>query len=215
MKVRSKVFMLGLLLLSVSLFQTAQAGVDIGIGINLPLPVIRLPAPPELVIIPGTYSYYVPDGDVDIFFNQGRWYRSWGGRWYSGNSYNGPWGIITNDRVPGHFLQLQPGWRKRIVIHERIKYDNFNKNWQNWERDRYWEHKHDWWNKERDEWRDRRDDKRDKNDDRRDRQDAKREKNDARRDRIDNRLDRKDDRLDRKDDRLDRKDDRKDERSGR
>ncbi len=47
-----------------------MAAVDISIGISLP-PFIVFAAPPELVVIPGTYVYVDPDIDVDLFFWNG------------------------------------------------------------------------------------------------------------------------------------------------
>src|SRR3990172_3868071 len=57
------------------------AGVDVGVNISLP-PLIVFSAPPEVVVIPETYVYAVPDVDVDIFFYDGWWWRPWEGRWY-------------------------------------------------------------------------------------------------------------------------------------
>jgi hypothetical protein len=44
-----------------------MARVDAGRSISLPPPIV-FSAPPELVVIPETYAYAVPDLDVDIFF---------------------------------------------------------------------------------------------------------------------------------------------------
>ena len=89
MKVKNVALVIAVLLLLVFAYQPAQAGVNVGVSVDLP--VFTFPAPPQLVVIPGTYAYYVPDADVDIVFYQGRWYRPWGGRWYWGRGYNGPW----------------------------------------------------------------------------------------------------------------------------
>jgi len=57
------------------------AAVDIHISIPLPPPIV-FPGPPELIVIPDTYVYVVPDIDADIFFGDGWWWRLWEGRWY-------------------------------------------------------------------------------------------------------------------------------------
>ena len=84
MKVKSSVLVFAVLLLLVLVYQPAQAGVNVGVGVNVGLPVFTFQAPPAMVVIPGTYAYYVPDADVDVFFYQGHWYRSWNGQWYWG-----------------------------------------------------------------------------------------------------------------------------------
>ena len=48
-------------------------GVNVSVGNNLPT--IRFAAPPDLVVIPGTYVYIVPDIDVDVLYFQGYWWR--------------------------------------------------------------------------------------------------------------------------------------------
>lgn len=44
-----------------------------------PPPVYPFSAPPEVVVIPGTYVYFVPGINVDILFYHGHWYRPFGG----------------------------------------------------------------------------------------------------------------------------------------
>ena len=63
-----KVF-LGTLLLTLALTVPipALAEVSVNIGISLP-PLIEFSAPPELIVLPGTYVYVAPDVDEDIYF---------------------------------------------------------------------------------------------------------------------------------------------------
>ena len=117
-----------------------NAGVHVSVGINLP--VYRFAAPPPLVVIPGTYAYFVPDAGVDIFFYHDYWYRPYEGRWYRARSYNGPWGYVAPGRVPGFFLNLPPNYRHVPPGHAHIPYGQFKKNWRRWERERYWD-RHD------------------------------------------------------------------------
>ena len=152
MKLKNVVLQVAVLLLLVFVCQPAQAGVDVGVGVSVGLPVVAFPAPPQVVVIPGTYAYYVPDVDADIVFYQGGWYRSWGGRWYRGRGYNGPWAVAGPRYVPAPLMRLPRDYR-RGVIYERIPYDNVHRHWRTWERDRHWENKHDWWRKGRDEYR--------------------------------------------------------------
>ena len=59
----------------------AGAQVDVHVGIQLPPPLV-FPAPPQVVVLPETYVYVVPDIDEDVFFVDGWWWRPWQGRWY-------------------------------------------------------------------------------------------------------------------------------------
>ena len=79
-----------ILLLLLGFSGQSMAGVHIGVNIPLP-PVFLFPAPPEVVIIPGTYAYYCPDVHFDLFFYGGYWYRPYGGYWYRSVGYGGPW----------------------------------------------------------------------------------------------------------------------------
>ena len=66
-----------------------EGGVQVSVRNNLP--VVRFVAPPDVVVIPGTYVYMVPDNDVDVLFYQGYWWRPYEGHWYRSDDYNGPW----------------------------------------------------------------------------------------------------------------------------
>jgi hypothetical protein len=116
-----------------------MAGVHVNVGIDVPLPVFEIPAPPAVVVIPGTYAYFAPDADVDILFYHNYWYRPYRGRWYRGLGYNGPWSFVPETRVPGVLLHLPPGYRHMQPGYERIPYGQVKKNWRNWERERYWD----------------------------------------------------------------------------
>lgn len=136
------------------------AEVDFRIGINIGPPHYRGPVNPSLVVIPGTYVYYVPDLEEDIFFYQGYWYRPWDGRWYRSRSYNGSWVYITN--VPRILIDLPPGYHRVPREYKRIPYKEFNRNWNQWERKKYWDRDKTW----HDGWqglRDKRDDDRRRN----------------------------------------------------
>ncbi len=120
----------------------SDARVNIGIGINIPA--YTFAAPPPLVVIPGTYAYFVPDVDVDILFYQGYWYRPYDGRWYRARAYNGPWAYIGVGRVPRVLVGLPHDYRRVYAGHRHIEYRDFNRNWRRWERDRYWERDERW-----------------------------------------------------------------------
>ena len=81
-----------MLLASVLVFPVpTMAGVGVRVSIPLP-PHIVFATPPEMVVIPETNVYVVPDLDVDIFFWNGWWWRPWEGRWYRSRNYSSGWG---------------------------------------------------------------------------------------------------------------------------
>ena len=82
-----------------------MARVDIDINISLPPPV-RFVEPPELVVLPGTYVYAVPDVDVDIFFYDGWWWRSWDRHWYRSREYSSGW--VYYENVPTFYREVPP-----------------------------------------------------------------------------------------------------------
>ncbi len=104
-----------------------------------PPPAYTLPAPPEVLPVPGTYAYYVPGINVDIFFYQGYWYRPYGAYWYRAHSYNGPWVYIPGPHVPRVFVALPPGWRRVPPGYHPIPHHELQRNWQRWERERHWD----------------------------------------------------------------------------
>lgn len=104
-----------------------------------PLPKVFIPAPPDVILIPGAYAYFVPDIDADIVFYDGRWYRLHDGRWHAGGGYNGPWVVIIVGRVPAVLLDLPPGFRRTPPGHTRIPFGQLKKNWKRWQTDRHWD----------------------------------------------------------------------------
>ncbi len=108
-------------------------------GVAAP-PLYTFPAPPEVVLIPGTYAYFVPAVGFDIFFYHGYWYRPVAGRWYYARTYNGPWVYVSGPRVPPALVSLSPGWRKVPPGYRPIPHADLHRNWQRWERERHWDH---------------------------------------------------------------------------
>jgi hypothetical protein len=124
--------------------------VDVGISVPLPPP-IHFAAPPDMVVIPETYVYFVPDVDEEIFFYGGWWWRPWNGRWYRSQSYNSGWSYYES--VPSFYRDVPSGWRNdyrqrrwggRPWNYQRIPQQQVYQNWNNWERDRHWEKQNNW-----------------------------------------------------------------------
>lgn len=127
-----------------------MARVDVGIHISLP-PLIVFAAPPEVVVLPETNVYVVPDLDVDVFFFNGWWWRPWEGRWYRSRSYNSGWSYYRN--VPSFYRGVSSDWRNdyregrwkgRQWNHQRIPHGQVQRNWRSWEKSRHWEKQNSW-----------------------------------------------------------------------
>lgn len=128
----------------------AMAGVEVGISIALPPPLV-FAAPPEVVVIPETYVYAVPDLDVDIYFHNGWWWRPWQGRWYRSQHYDSGWSHYRD--VPTFYREIPSGWRtnykeRRWKGHQwhfqRIPHHEVQRNWNDWEKNRHWEKQNSW-----------------------------------------------------------------------
>jgi hypothetical protein len=69
----------------------APAAVNVNIGITLP-------APPRLIVVPGTPVAYAPSVPGNYFLYAGRYYVFGNGVWYTSRGYNGPWLVLAPDR---------------------------------------------------------------------------------------------------------------------
>ena len=96
---------------------------DTSINVNIgPPPPIVLAAPPPLVVVPGVpVVSYAPSIQVDLFFVDKRWYYPYGGHWYVGPSYRGPWTYMPAGKlprsivvVPARYYKVPPGHLKKV-----------------------------------------------------------------------------------------------------
>ena len=129
---------------------TTTARVNVSVDIALP-PLIVFASPPEMVVIPETNVYAVPDLDVDIFFYNGWWWRPWEGRWYRSRDYGSGWGYYRY--VPSFYGGVprrwkndyrQNHWKGRQWNHQRVSHEQVQKNWRHWEKSRHWEKQNSW-----------------------------------------------------------------------
>jgi hypothetical protein len=144
-------YLLGTMLLAlICVFPVpSTAGVNVSIGIGLPALVFS--APPEVVVIPNTYVYAVPDVGVDIFFYNGYWWRPWEGRWYRSRHYNSGWRHYNRtpnfySHVPSHWRNnyRDRSWNGRQWNHQRIPQQQLQRNWKTWEKNKHWERNNSW-----------------------------------------------------------------------
>jgi hypothetical protein len=96
---------------------TSQAGVSVNIGINLP-------APPRLVVVPGTPVMYAPGVEANYFFFGGQYYVFANGGWYVGPRHNGPWAVVAPEFVPRPILAVPVSYYRVPPPH-----------WQGWRRE--------------------------------------------------------------------------------
>ena len=136
---KSCLLVIGALLLVLTGSATrSEAGVNVNIGVNLPA--YRFAAPPEVVVIPGTYVYMVPGIEVDVLFFQGYWWRPYEGHWYRSRDYKGSWRYVEPRRIPHGLRALPQDYRHRLSPgYERIPHRDVQRNWKKWEREKYWD----------------------------------------------------------------------------
>ncbi|ABC76655.1 hypothetical membrane protein [Syntrophus aciditrophicus SB] len=129
---------------------SAMARVDVHVSIPLPPPIV-FTAPPAAVVIPETYIYAFPDVREEIFFCDGWWWRQWDGRWYRSRNHNSGWAHYH--RAPAFYSKVPAGWRNdyrnnhwkgHYWKHQRVSSDQLKDNWKHWERNKYWEKRHNW-----------------------------------------------------------------------
>jgi hypothetical protein len=131
-----------LLLVSAGSATQSEARVDVNVGVNIPA--VRFAAPPEVVVIPGTYVYMVPDIDVDVLFYQGYWWRPYEGQWYRSRDYRGSWRHVESRHIPRGLRTLPQDYRQRLSPgHERMPHEHVQKNWKKWEKQKHWDKRDD------------------------------------------------------------------------
>ena len=147
-----KKLLLGTMLLAMLFVCPAlsMARMDVGISISLP-PLIVFEAPPELVVIPETNIYVVPDVDMEIFFFNGWWWRLWEDRWYRSRDYDSGWRHYRN--TPPFYQEIPSDWRSSYQEHswggqpweyQRVPHHQVQQNWRSWEKGKHWEKQNNW-----------------------------------------------------------------------
>jgi hypothetical protein len=138
MRVKSIAVLPAAFILALTFLHPAAAGAGVHVNIGINLPAFVFPEPPSVVVIPGTYVYFAPEADVDVFFYHGYWYRPHERRWFRARSYNGPWGFVSPQAVPPPVMHLPPDYRHARRVYDPVPYGQLRKNWRTWEREKHW-----------------------------------------------------------------------------
>jgi hypothetical protein len=101
-------------------------------------PAVVVVEDPDLIVIPGTYVYWL-DGQDDVYFYGGIWWRSWDGYWYRADGYAGPWVRIDLGYVPYPVMHLPYNWRQKYYNAPRVRWTEAHHNWKSWENKKHWE----------------------------------------------------------------------------
>jgi hypothetical protein len=95
---------------------------------------MTIPAEPDVVVIPRSDIYYIPDIEARILFYDGNWYRLYDGRWYISASLSGPWVYV--ETPPIVIATLPSEYHGRYRIH----YRDLKERWREWKLEHRWEH---------------------------------------------------------------------------
>ena len=107
-----KKLLFGAVLLAGLMVFPVMSMAQVSVQINVPLPPpIPFVGPPNVVILPGTGVYVVPDVPEEIFFRSGWWWRHHGGHWYRSRYYDRGWAYYRG--YPAWHKRLPPDWRHR------------------------------------------------------------------------------------------------------
>jgi hypothetical protein len=104
-----------------------EALAEVNVSVNIGPPPIVVPAPPEVVLVPGAGVFFVPQLDFDVFFYNGYWWSPRGSRWYRARGYNGPWVVVRKRYVPAPVIRVPKDYRHRYERERRIPYGQWKK----------------------------------------------------------------------------------------
>jgi len=143
---KMKKLILKILLLTFVVCLPVSATADVSVHVRIPLPPpIVFPAIPQLVVIPETDVYAVPDVQEDVFFFAGWWWRPWNNHWYRSRNYDRGWAYYPNP--PRFQTNIPLDWRNNYKNHTWKGYRwepqqrpqrDIQRNWNAWQKDRYW-----------------------------------------------------------------------------
>lgn len=129
-RVCGPVLLFAAILVAAPVLEAADVRVNINLG---PPPIIVVP-PREVVLVPGTQVYFVPEVDFDIFFYDGYWWSPRGERWYRARSYDGPWRVVSRRIIPPPIHRVPRDYRRVYVQERRVPYGQWKRQWKEGDR---------------------------------------------------------------------------------
>jgi hypothetical protein len=107
--------------------ERSAAEVSIAIGVENPPPPVVLSSPPEVILIRGTYVYFVPGAGTELFYYDGHWYRRYRGEWFRSRHYSGSWMYLPPTRVPRVFVMLPEDYYESYYVSKPVPYEKVMK----------------------------------------------------------------------------------------
>ena len=104
-----------------------SASADFNVNVNIGPPPVVVAEPAAVVLIPSIGVYFVPNGDVDLFFYAGYWWSPRGDRWYRSRVYHGPWVVVKRRIVPVEVVRVPRDYRVRYVKAKHVPYGQWKK----------------------------------------------------------------------------------------
>ena len=123
-----------------------EAAAEVHVNVNLGPPPIVVAQPPEMVMVPGSDVYFVPDVNYDVFFYNGFWWSPRGERWYRARAYNGPWRVVPRRIIPPPVFRVPRDYRRVYLRERHVPYGQWKREWREHGRGRggghgeRWEH---------------------------------------------------------------------------
>ena len=78
--------------------------------------------PREMVMIPDSQVYFVPNVSFDLFFYNNSWWSQRQNNWYRSRSYNGPWENVHQRYVPAPVYRVPRDYRSVYGREQHIPY---------------------------------------------------------------------------------------------
>jgi hypothetical protein len=129
---KKKLFYLpiGAMILVLAGFLSQSNAADVIIKVSPP-PEITISSEPDVIEIPNTDVYYIPDVPEHIVFYEGNWYRLHENHWFMSTSYSGPWAYVESP--PSVIVSLPSEYHGEHHVHWRDLKDK----WREWRREHH------------------------------------------------------------------------------
>ena len=92
-----------------------------------PVSIQPVSRPAQLYFIKSSGVYFIPDIKQEVFYHKGSWFNRQKGKWYSGDSFNGPWIVLDPRGVPDDLKKLPKNYRSKKFKKEMVPYDHWDK----------------------------------------------------------------------------------------